>query len=372
MSRYVYLDYNATAPLRPAARDAITEALAEGGNPSSIHGPGRAARRRVEEARETVAALAGVPPDAVVFTSGGTEANVLALSGSGRRVVASAVEHDSVLAGAGATVPCTAEGTVDLAALERLLTADPAPALVSIMAVNNETGVIQPVAAAADLAHRHGAWLHCDAVQAAGRIPLAPLAAGADLVSLSAHKLGGPAGVGALILGDGVALAPLLRGGGQERRRRAGTENVAGIAGFGAAAAAAGRELAAAAALAALRDRLEAELRAACPAVRVFGAAATRVANTSCLSMPGVPAETQVMGFDLAGIAVSAGAACSSGKVGASHVLAAMGVPDAEARTAIRVSLGWDSRSEHVDRFVEAWRRLHRRASPGGRAAEAA
>jgi len=355
----VYLDCNATAPLRPEVVAAMVEALGACGNPSSVHGFGRRARARVEAARTAVAALAGAAPAEVIFTSGGTEANLLALRGAGRAVIAGATEHDSVLKAApgAALVPVDGAGLVDLAALDRILAAAEGPALVALMLANNETGVIQPVAQAAAIAHARGAWLHCDAVQAAGKIPVDMQALGADSLALSAHKLGGPQGTGALVLRPGVALAPVIPGGGQERGRRAGTENVAAIHGFGVAAGLAREGLPA---VAALRDGLEARLVAAAPGTRVFGREAARLPNTSCIAMPGPRAETQVMALDLAGFAVSAGAACSSGKVARSHVLHAMGAGSAADR-AIRVSLGWATRPDEVDAFAEAWIALHRR-----------
>ena len=359
MTGLIYLDYNATAPLRPEARAAMLVALEQAGNPSSVHRFGREARRILEDARAQVAALAGTAPAQIVFTAGATEANALALTGLGRRrVLTSAVEHDSVLAWAGARIPVDGDGRVDLDALDRMLAAKAEPAIVSIMAVNNETGVIQPVAEAAAIARRHGALVHCDAVQAAGRIALPTVGAGIDALSLSAHKLGGPQGVGALVLRDGLPLAPLLRGGAQEGRRRAGTENVAGIAGFGAAAAAiAGR--AGQPELVALRDALETRLMAAGGVI--VGAGAARVANTCCVAMPGVAAETQVAALDLAGIAVSAGSACSSGKVRRSHVLEAMGLPLHVAESAIRISLGATTDAAAIDRCAAAWAGLAQR-----------
>ncbi|KAA0680992.1 cysteine desulfurase family protein [Roseomonas genomospecies 6] len=358
----VYLDHNASAPLKPAVKAAMIQAMDLAGNPSSVHGFGRAVRRAVEEARAQVAALAGARPAQAVFTGSGTEANNLALRGfPGRRVVTSAIEHDSVLeAVPGAArcpgrIPVDRNGVVDLAALDRLLADGDGPALVSLMLANNETGVIQPVAEAARIAHAHGALLHCDAVQAAGRLPLNLKELGADLLTLSAHKIGGPAGVGALILADGLEVEALVRGGGQEKRRRAGTENVVGIAGFGAAARLAREELPDTARLTALRDELEALALAAVPGARVMGAGAPRVGNTSNLLLPGVAGETQVMALDLAGVAVSAGSACSSGKVKPSHVLAAMGEDHSDAACAIRVSLGWDSGREAVERFAAAY-----------------
>ena len=357
MSDSVYMDCNATVPVRPAAARAVTAALTLAGNASSVHGFGRAARRAIEDAREQVAALVATAPETVVFTSGGTEANNLALAGTGRRrILVSAVEHDSVLAAVPAAeiLPVDESGLVRLDALADALAVDGAPALVSIMLANNETGVIQPVAEAAEVARRAGALIHCDAVQAAGKIDLDFDALGIDLLSLSAHKIGGPQGVGALVVGAGLDLAPSLRGGGQERRRRAGTENLPGIAGFGAAAEAAQEELAAAAGLADLRNDLERRVRSILPAVEAVASAVPRLPNTSCLLTPGLAAETQVMALDLAGIAVSAGSACSSGKVTPSHVLRAMG-RGAAAADAIRVSLGWCSSRSDIDRFVAAW-----------------
>jgi len=371
MTEPVYLDYNATAPARREAVDAVAAALREVGNASSVHRFGRAARRRVEAAREQVAALVNAQPSSVVFTSGGTEANNQALRGHGRaRVLVSAGEHDSVLRAVpeAERVPLTRDGRVDLTALATMLADDPRPVLVSVMLANNETGVIQPVAEVAALAKDFGARVHCDAVQAAGKVPVDIRALGVDLLTLSAHKLGGPQGVGALVLADDAPLEALLLGGGQERGYRAGTENVAGIAGFGVAAEVAVSELKQVARLAEWRDRLEREVRELAPQAVVHGATAERLPNTSCIGLPGVSAETQVMSLDLAGVAVSSGSACSSGKVHPSHVLAAMGVPRAEAGTAIRVSLGWGTRAGDIDRFLAVWSRLAQR----GRAARTA
>jgi cysteine desulfurase len=369
-----YLDWNATAPLRPEAVAAMSEALRLWGNPSSVHRRGRAARQIIERAREAVAGLLGdVDPSGVIFVSGGTEANHLALLGAGReRVLVSAVEHDSVrhAVPAAEIIPVGSDGIVALEELDRLLGADLRPALVSVMYANNETGVIQPIAEIASIVHRHGAVFHCDAVQAAGKIALEVGAFGTDLVSLSAHKIGGPPGVGALINTGGVDLTPLLRGGGQEHRRRAGTENLPGIAGFAAAAAAA--DIAAYERVAALRDGLEAEIAAIAPDAVVLGAAANRLPNTSAIAMPGVAAETQVVALDLDGVMVSAGAACSSGKVGPSHVLAAMRVDPGIAASTIRVSLGWSSNQAEIEHFLRAWTALYRRCrglAEGARAA---
>jgi cysteine desulfurase len=360
-----YLDHNATTPVRPEAAAAVAAALATAGNPSSVHLAGRTARRVLEAARERVAALVGAAPSQLVFTSGGTEANHLALLGSGRaRVLVSAVEHDSVLQAApdAEIIPVDADGVADLAALERMLAADRRPAVVALMLANNETGVLQPVAEAAAIAHRHGALLHCDAVQGAGKVAVDLRRLGADFLALSAHKLGGPQGVGALAVTETAPLAAIQRGGGQELGRRAGTQNLPGIAGFGAAAEVAAAELPAMTRLAAWRDRAEQEIRAAASDALVLGASAPRLPNTSCIAMPGIPAETQVMALDLAGVMVSAGAACSSGKVRPSHVLRAMGLADGIAGCAIRLSLGWSSTAFGLDAFVAAWLDFHAHA----------
>lgn len=362
----LYFDHNATTPLRPEAAAAMVAAQSIVGNPSSMHGFGRSARRAIEDARERVAAFVRGSPAAVIFTSGGTEANGLALSGCGRRrILVSAVEHASVLdAVAGAErVAVDRDGVIDLHALDGKLAADAAPALVSVMLANNETGVLQPVAAVAAVAARHGAIVHCDAVQAAGKVPVNVDALNAHLVSLSAHKLGGPAGVGALIV-NGADVAAQVRGGGQERRRRAGTENIAGIAGFGAAADALGGTAAIGAASArmlALRTRLEHRLLAATPAAGIVAPGAERLANTVCVLTPGVAAETLVMALDLAGAAVSAGSACSSGKVATSHVLRAMGLGEHLAGQAVRISLGWTTTERDIDLFVDIWRSVAER-----------
>ena len=369
MKNPVYMDHNATTAVRPEARDAVALALALTGNPSSVHGSGRTARRLVEDARDAVAALVGAEPAWVVFTSGGTEANNLALRVLPKRapILCSAVEHASVLSVMDGIIeiPVDGDGVVDRGALEALLASEDTPALVAVMLANNETGVLQPVADVAALAHEHGALIHCDAVQAAGKMAIDFRALGCDLMSLSAHKIGGPSGVGALVVTSGVegdlALIPMLRGGGQERGRRAGTENVPGIAGFGAAARAAREGLTDFARLGRWRERIENRLRQRADS-RVYGFGAPRLANTSCLTMPGVEAETQVIQLDLAGVAVSAGAACSSGKVEPSRVLAAMGVDANEAATAIRVSLGWNTTEDDADKFVEAWIQVYGQA----------
>ena len=358
-----YLDWNATAPLRPQARAAVVAALDAIGNPSSVHAEGRAARGMVEAARERVAVLVGAEPRHVVFTASGTEANMLALSpktgGRRQRLLVSAIEHPSVRAGgrfaAVEEVAVTAAGVVDLADLARRL-AQGAPAFVSIMLANNETGVVQPIQEAARLVHAAGGLLHVDAVQAAGRISCNINALEADLLTLSGHKIGGPKGAGALVKRAPLDLDPLVTGGGQERGERAGTENVAALGGFGAAASAAGGNLAAESArMRELRDRLEAGLRAATPGVIIFGADAERLPNTTLFALNGLKAETAIILFDLAGVAVSSGAACSSGKVQPSHVLKAMGVCAELARSAVRVSLGPTTTEGDIERFLTAW-----------------
>lgn len=382
MAERSYFDWNATTPLRPQAREALLEALAASGNPSSVHAEGRAARNLVEHARVQVAALIGAQPANVFFTSGGTEANMAALTpaietaGDKRprdRLLMSAIEHSSVRTGgrfpreAIEDIRVTSEGRVDLPALAEAVGRSSRP-LVSLMLANNETGVIQPVAEAASIVRAAGGLLHVDAIQAVGRIRCDIGEMGADLVTLSAHKIGGPKGVGALVRrSDDIHLAePLIRGGGQERGFRAGTENVAGIAAFGAAAAAARDARAAEAArMVALRDRLESGLKAISPTAVIFGETAERLPNTTLFTVEGMKAETAVIAFDLEGIAVSSGAACSSGKVQPSHVLAAMGISPALLRGAVRVSLGWTTEEADIERFLAAWRKLASALSKG-------
>lgn len=348
-------------PVLPAAAEAVAQALAVVGNPSSVHGAGRRARALIEDAREAVADLAGARPQDVLFTSGGTEALALALhglAGPGPRLV-SAVEHPCVLAaaGEGPRIPVDGAGRVDLAALERLL-AEVAPAVVAVQAANSETGVLQPLDAVAALTGAAGVPLVVDAVQAAGKMDLTALPGQA--LAVSAHKIGGPQGVGALVLTGGRLSRPLIAGGGQERGWRGGTQNTPGIAGFGAAVrGAASWDVAA---LRALRDTLEAEIRSLAPAATIHGAEAPRLPNTTCVRLPGIDQQRQVMALDLAGVAVSAGSACSSGKVEPSHVLTAMGVPEAAARQAIRLSLGWTSTRADIDAFLTAWAPMAERA----------
>jgi len=361
----IYLDANATAVMKPAVRAAMMEAMERHGNPSSVHRYGRSARRYVDEARASVAALVGVKPMQIVFTGSGTEANNLIL-GNFASVITSAIEHDSVLAFAAPEyrLPVTRDGIVDLAAAEEILKNAPKGSLISVMLVNNETGVIQPVAEIAAFAKKYGHAMHIDAVQAAGRLPIDFNQLGVDAMSLSAHKIGGPPGVGALIVRDMLALKPLVRGGGQERNRRAGTENVPGIVGFGVAAQLAADDLRDMPRLAALRDRLQHALQSN-DNTEIIAKASPRVANTLCVAMIGVSSETQVAAMDLAGVAVSAGSACSSGKVKASHVLRAMGYGAEVAGSALRLSLGWHNTEQDIDRCVEAWQIMYRRICSG-------
>jgi cysteine desulfurase len=368
----VYLDWNATTPLRHEAGEAMADAWELSGNPSSVHAEGRHARRIIEQARAAVAGAVGARPQNLVFTSGGTEANALALTPALHRgaelpvtrLLRSAIEHPSVLAGGRfspdviATIDVTRSGVVNLDRLRAML-AEGEPALVSVMLANNETGALQPIAEVSEIVRQNGGLLHVDAIQALGKIPFDINDLNADLISLSAHKIGGPKGVGALIVAEGLlGFEPLLRGGGQELGRRAGTENVAGIAGFGAAAKAAMSALEDdAIRLETLRKRLEDGLRQT-PGAILFSGEVPRLPNTTLFTVPGLKAETAVIGFDLAGIAVSSGSACSSGKVQPSHVVEAMGFASEIAQGAVRLSLGWSTSDADIDRCLEAWQGL--------------
>lgn len=358
----IYLDFNASAPVSSAVAAQITAAVTQGGNPSSVHAAGRTALGRVEAAREALAQAVGCVARELVFTGGGTEANALAIRGaSAARVLASAVEHECVLAHADTTIPVDGQGRVAPDALEAALR--DGPALVCIMAANNETGVLQPLDELAPIVRAAGGLLHVDAVQALAKLPVD--AALADTMAFSAHKLGGPQGVGALYVRPGLTLVALQRGGGQELGRRAGTENVGGIVGFGAALRERAADTGWTAQVAALRDALESALLEA--GAQIIARDAPRLCNTIAVRMPGVAAATQVMALDLAGFAVSAGSACSSGKVRPSHVLQAMGCPEAVAAQTIRVSLGWTTTPAQTEGFLKAWRatfaRLGQRAA---------
>ena len=359
-----YLDHNATTPLRPEAAAAMRAAMDACGNPSSVHAEGRRVRAMIDTAREQVAALVGAKPAEVVFTSGATEANNWVIRAGWDAILSADIEHDSVRAPVAASpaaklvVPVTREGGVEVADIARSVNADGRTSgrrsLLALQLANNETGVIQPVADVARFCRDNDIAVHCDAVQAAGKIDLDFAALGVDAMSLSAHKLGGPAGVGALVIRDGFALPGLIAGGGQERRRRSGTENAIGIAGFGAAAAVTA-DRAAWSRIETLRDRLEAGIVRLTPEAIIVGYGAARLPNTTTVALPGRIAERLVIRLDLAGIAVSAGAACSSGKVSESHVLKAMGYPPALAASAIRVSLGWTTSETEIDAFLRHW-----------------
>lgn len=369
----LYADYNATAPLRPEAKAALMDALSQTGNASSVHAEGRRARALVEAARERVAAAIGACRDDIVFTGGGTEAVQTplraVLADRPASLIVSAIEHDAVLSLAPLhdTWTVSPAGVVDIDDLERYVAAVAASGqapLVSLMLVNNETGVLQPVAAAADIVHRAGGFIHCDAVQALGKTSVCVTELDVDYLSVSAHKIGGPQGVGAFYVRPGAPFRPMLTGGGQEAGRRSGTENVAGLAGFGAAAEAALVGLGAYEAFRSARDSMEAALQKAVPLLSIHGRTAPRVAGVSCFGVEGLPSETQVMGLDLAKIAVSAGAACSSGKVKPSRVLTAMGLSDTAARSAIRVSFGWASQPDDFATLAGAWLNMVGRARP--------
>jgi cysteine desulfurase len=363
-----YLDHNATSPMRPEALAAYASALPVFGNPSSVHAEGRAARRLVEDAREAVAALVDAAPREIVFLSGGTEANNAILWAWWDSLYVSAIEHISVLDPArncGArlfVIRATSNGIVDPDDFAGLLeghAVSSGRALVSVQLANNETGVVQPVARLAELARARGIAVHTDAVQAAGRMEVDFAALGVNFMTLSAHKLGGPKGVGALVIREGAKLEPFLRGGGQERRMRAGTENVPAVAAFGAAARAALAGLAEERRrIASLRDRLEKTALSIAPGAVVVGRGERRLCNTALIVVPGHSAEKLVIGLDISGVAVGAGAACSSGKVTTSHVLTAMGLPEKAAEGAIRVSLGWNTREEDVEAFLAAFSRI--------------
>ena len=361
MNDALYLDYNASAPMRPEVLDVVTNILAAPHNASSVHSYGREGRRIIEQARSDIAAIINVPPAQLIFNSGATEANNTVLHHfAGEKIAVCAASHLSILDAAEHLVhiPVDENGLTDLTALEDILKTE-APALVSIMLVNNETGAIQPVTNISALAKRHGALVHCDAVQAIGRIPVDINALGVDFISLSAHKIGGPQGVGALALGLCGITPTMLRGGGQEKSARAGTENVAGIAGFGEAAKRADMDQYQS--LQKMRDDLETQLSAISPEIIIHAKNAPRVAGTSMFSLPGISSETLLMALDLEGIALSNGSACSSGTVKASHVLLAMGASEDVASSALRLSMGWNTTPSDIEHFIESWSKIYER-----------
>lgn len=350
----IYLDYNASVPLKSCAKEILLQLLEEEGNASSPHQAGRKLRSFIDETRKVLSALTGAKK--VVFVSGGTEANALALTGLGKiPLLVSEIEHDSVLKYAEdlPKIPVTNQGVIDLEALEKLLAFFETPGLLSLMVVNNETGVIQPLKEATRLAHAKKWRVHTDACQAIGSLPLSFEDLGVDMMTLSSHKCGGPVGVGALLFREDTYLQPLILGGGQEYGMRSGTLSAPLIAGFGAAfkeTVQSKNE-----GLRKLQESLETSL----PEAVVYGKQSPRVPHVSCLGMPGVSADLQLMAFDLAGIAVSAGSACSSGKMKDSHVLKAMGIPESEAKCAIRVSMGWKTKEEDIFKFIETWKHIY-------------
>jgi len=354
----IYLDCNASAPISDEVMEAVVQAMRTTGNPSSVHADGRAARALVEDARGAVAQMVDTVAQNVIFTAGATEANNLAIRGAGRkRIIASPVEHPSVLqAQSGMEMLAVDEnGIVVPKSLEALLEENAEPALVSVMLANNETGVIQPISDLVDIAHRYGAYFHCDAVQAPGRLEISMSSLAVDMLTLSAHKIGGPKGVGALVLAAVVEIDGMIKGGGQERGRRGGTENVGAVVGFGEAARRISETLEGAARIRSLRDEMEERVLEAVPDAVIHGASVSRLPNTSNIGVAGASAETQVIAMDMAGIAISAGSACSSGKVTSSHVLKAMGLSESDAQSAIRVSLCPETTKTDIDHFLNAW-----------------
>ena len=358
-NKFTYLDHNATTPIRPKAMEVVTAILSEVGNPSSIHHFGRIARKHVESARKIIADRLDVSNGQVFFNSGATEGNNTILKGfRGKRILISATEHSSVIEGGVECdlIPVDQNGLLDLATFQKMVTENP-PALVSVMLVNNETGVIQPVTEISKIAKAAGAMMHCDAAQGYGRISFTRESLGVDFLTLSSHKIGGPQGVGALVMAAGVTLPKLLEGGGQERRARAGTENTAGIAGFGAAAAKAVADIAKFQSLSQWRDGIETEILKS-PHVQIFGKNAPRVANTISCTVDGVTSDTLLMAFDIEGIAISSGSACSSGTVKFSHVLKAMGLEPKQNLAALRISLGHTTTEQDIEQFIKVWNTL--------------
>lgn len=366
MKHAVYLDYNASAPLRPGVSALICDILATHGNASSIHASGRAARAKVETARDKIATAVGAAPNQVVFNSGATEgANTVLKSFAQEKIAILSSDHPATQASApnADAINVKESGLIDVVHYEEVLAGK--PALVSFSALNSETGVIQPIQDSVAAAKKAGAFVHIDATQLIGRLPFDFESSGADFVTFSAHKLGGPQGVGALVTGPCLTRPPrLLCGGGQERSQRAGTENVAGIAGFGLATSLAVAELDTYAQLAVLQKRLEIELKGLHAETIIFGESAPRSPNTTCFAVPGISAEAALIKLDLLGLELSSGSACSSGRVTASHVLKAMGVPDALAGCALRISTGWFTTEADIDRFLDVWRQIVRKTLP--------
>jgi cysteine desulfurase len=366
MNSNLYFDYNATAPLKKEVVELMCNLLPQTGNASAVHKYGRDARKVIEDAREQVAELAGTHPNQVTFTSGATEANNAIINAfKDEKILVSAIEHPSVLSAAqnAEKIPVTKDGVIDLDILKEMLESGPSPKLISVMLVNNETGAIQPVKEISTMAKKihPDIHIHTDAVQAAGRIKIDMPSLGVDYLTLSAHKMGGPQGVGALLIAPGARAARLIVGGGQEKRQRAGTENTAGIAGFGLACELAIRDLVKFQSLETLREKLENGLKEVAPELVLYSTNVNRVANTLAMSLPGIATKTQVMSLDLDGIAISGGSACSSGKEGSSHVAQAMDVPKEQIIGASRVSIGWDTKETDIDEFIKAWSKMYQR-----------
>ncbi len=362
----IYLDYNATALIRPEVIDLMAEVMREGGNPSSVHAYGRNAKARLEGARAAITRAVNCRPQMVIFTSGGTEANNMAVFSCHRnRLITTSAEHDSLRSvserfeGTVDVIGVDQDGLVDVVALKKALDTGGENTIVSILYANNETGVLQDVRVISEIVHDAGALLHIDAIQAFGKVPLDFLDMGVDMMSISSHKIGGPQGVGALIAREKLPVKSFILGGGQEHGRRGGTENIAGVAGFGLAASMVPESLEKMKTLRIWRDEIESDLKTHAPDVMFLGQGADRLPNVSTIHMPGVMSETQVMNFDLAGICVSAGSACSSGKVKASHVGLAMTGDENIASSTIRMSLGWGSEHSDVEAFLTAWKKQY-------------
>ena len=359
----LYFDYNATAPLRDEARAAMLDVLGPPSNASSVHGFGQTARHHIETARRQLATLIGAMPEEVIFTSGGTEANAMALWRGAPKIITSSIEHVAVLDNApdAEQIGVDGDGVIDLAALQQAAENAPLGSIIAVMAANNETGVMQPLEDVVSIAHHYGHLVHCDAVQALGKIPVHFADLGLDMMAISGHKIGAATGTGALIQRQGLASFPRIHGGGQEKNRRPGTENLSGIVSFGAAAKMIGQGHLSHEDLRQCHDDFEKQIQSEAPDAVVLGQGARRLPNTTAIAMPGKLAETQIMNFDLAGIAVSAGAACSSGKTASSHVLSAMGRDDIAPYT-IRISSGWNTQKEDFDRLAETWLKFYKQS----------
>ena len=366
MPNRVYLDHNATTKIRPEVIQAVTDVMVTVGNASSVHAAGKKARQTVELARKQVSMLVNATPNQVVFTSGGTEADNQAMRNCDpKKTLVSAIEHPAILDSCpGANqIPVTEQGVVDLDALDRMLYEIDSPQMVAIMLANNETGVLQPIREATKIAHSHGALLHCDAVQAVGKIPVDFDSLGMDTMALTAHKFGGPQGIGALVTRDSDTVDCMIQGGGQERGLRGGTESVAQIAALGVASHIAGERMETYTQLSRLRDMMENRLKEVAGGLTVFGIDADRLPNTSKIMMPGVSSETQVIALDLAGVEVSAGSACSAGRIEPPYVLTAMGVDDKDALCALRISLGWNTTKGDIELLISEWTKIFKRAA---------